>query len=53
MYQNLYAQLPVTLESFIADLSDIFPNGIYDTKFMADYVCRIPSSFLEFVFKML
>ena len=53
LYQNLYAQLPVSLEAFIADLAEMFPQGIYDTKYLADYVCRIPSSFLEFVFKML
>ncbi len=53
LYQNLYAQLPVTLEAFVADLSEMFPAGIFDTKYLADYVCRTPSSFLEFVFKTL
>ena len=53
LYQNFYAQLPTSLEVFLADLSEMFPAGIFDTKFLADYVCRMPSSFLEFVFKTL
>ena len=31
----------------------MFPNGIYDTKYIAEYICRPSSSFLEFVFKRL
>ena len=53
LYQNLYAQLPQTLPTFIADICEMFPNGIYDTKYIADYVCRETSTFLEFVFKKL
>ena len=53
LYQNLYSQLPKTLPAFLADLCEMFPNGIYDTKYIADYVCRIPSTFLEFIFKKL
>ena len=51
MYQNLYAQLPTTVHTFAADLAEMFPNGIYDTKYISDYVCRKEATFLEYVFR--
>lgn len=51
LYQNFYASLPPTMSSFIADLTEIFEGGVYDTKYITDYVHRMPASYLEYVFR--
>lgn len=51
LYQNFYASLPPTMSSFIADLTESFEGGVYDTKYITDYVHRMPASYLEYVFR--
>lgn len=51
LYYSLYTELPNNLQAFSADLSDMFPGGIYDTKYVSDYVSKEPVSFLSYLFK--
>ncbi|CAO3573058.1 unnamed protein product [Mortierella alpina] len=51
LYQSFYADLPPKLATFVADLSDMFPGGIFDTKYISDYITRERSSFLAYLFR--
>lgn len=51
LYENLYANTPSTMSSFLADLTEMFPSGIYDTKYITDYGHKMPASYLEYVFR--
>jgi len=51
LYQSFFSPLPDKLDIFLADLSKMFPTGIYDTKYIADYVIRESSSFLSYLFR--
>ena len=46
MYHNLWTALPPKLDTFISDVSQMFPAGVYDTKYVADYVARTQVDFV-------
>lgn len=51
LYENFYSKLPDKLQVFTADLSEMFPAGIFDTKFVSENSVREPASFLLYLFK--
>ncbi|KAI9318778.1 ribonuclease H-like domain-containing protein [Dichotomocladium elegans] len=50
LYQSFIGALPSKLQTFVEDMFDAFPGGIYDTKYLSLYVFNENVTFLAYLF---
>ncbi|KAJ2744449.1 hypothetical protein GGI20_002957 [Coemansia sp. BCRC 34301] len=50
LYQSFFGPLPDTYESFVFDLSEMFPGGIYDTKIIAEHEAPGTATYLAYMY---
>ncbi|KAJ2616466.1 hypothetical protein H4S08_000774 [Coemansia sp. RSA 1365] len=50
LYQSFFGPLPDTYESFVYDLFEAFPGGIYDTKVLAENLVPGTASYLAYLY---
>ncbi|XP_076353535.1 target of EGR1 protein 1-like [Tachypleus tridentatus] len=51
LYHSFYCAAPANISTFIANIAEIFPEGVYDTKYITDFHARLPASYLEYIFR--
>ena len=51
LYGNFYAPLPPSLGTLMADLSEMFVGGVYDTKAIAQFELPQEATFLGYLFR--
>lgn len=51
LYHSFYTSLPPSSNSFLADLTELFQGGAYDTKAIAEYKMGETASYLEYIFR--
>ncbi|KAI7853302.1 ribonuclease H-like domain-containing protein [Circinella umbellata] len=50
IYQSFITSLPAKLSGFVADMVEAFPGGIYDTKYISNYVSYEQITFLAYLY---
>lgn len=50
LYQHFYAELPDDVQVLLADLDDMFPAGVFDTKYICEKETDLPISYLTRIF---
>lgn len=50
IYHSFITDLPAQFKTFVADLLDVFPGGIYDTKYLTAQVLYEQRTFLAYLF---